>query len=166
MARSATAPSMRRPPRVNSSVPLFPRRMRSQELLPRFHSHSLEPLAAPVHVGVLRPAGSRRCNLRGEVRGDAPASRRCAQSPHPGISREGTRRFPVPPLVSVSSLAGYAAAVLITRNGSYRSPLIQIRCSTTASFRATATIARFFAFFPPRSASRRPQRRMSQSRPL
>ena len=34
--------------------------------------------------------------------------------------------------------------------GSYTSPPIQSRCSKTASFRATATVARFLAFFPPR----------------
>jgi len=42
------------------------------------------------------------------------------------------------------------------RNGSYTSPLTQRQCSNTASFRATATTARFLAFFPPRSLSRSP----------
>ena len=54
-------------------------------------------------------------------------------------------------------LAGYAVAAIGTdlawRSGSYTSPLTHSRCSKTASFRATATAARFFAFFPPRSHS-------------
>jgi hypothetical protein len=45
------------------------------------------------------------------------------------------------------------------------SPLTQSRCSNTASFRATATAALFFAFFPPRSQSRSPYRRESVSGP-
>lgn len=38
-------------------------------------------------------------------------------------------------------------------------------CSSTASFRATATTARFFAFLPPRVASAKPHRRRSLSGP-
>ena len=38
----------------------------------------------------------------------------------------------------------------VFRSGSYTSPVIQSRCRSTASFRATAATARFFAFFPPR----------------
>ena len=58
-------------------------------------------------------------------------------------------------------LVGYAASRSVVaggawRNGSYTSPLTHSRCSNTASFRATATAARFFAFFPPRSHSRSP----------
>ena len=66
---------------------------------------------------------------------------------------------------------GYAAVAVTvgndTRwcNGSYTSPVTQSRCSKTASFRATATAARFFAFFPPRSQSRNPYRRKSVSGP-
>src|ERR1700747_2492618 len=69
------------------------------------------------------------------------------------------------------SSAGYAAVVwVIGENdtwprGSYTSPLIQSRCSKTASFRATATVARFLAFFPPRSHSFFPNRRKSVSGP-
>ena len=62
----------------------------------------------------------------------------------------------------------YAAAVIafwVLRNGSYTSPLTHSRCSSTASFRATATTARFLAIFPPRSESFRPQRRKSLSSP-
>jgi len=39
------------------------------------------------------------------------------------------------------------------------------RWSNTASFRATATAALFFAFFPPRSQSRSPYRLRSVSGP-
>jgi len=66
-------------------------------------------------------------------------------------------------------LAGYAAAAIgadrAGRSGSYTSPLTHNRCSKTASFRATAIAARFFAFFPPRSHSRNPYRRKSVSGP-
>ena len=66
-------------------------------------------------------------------------------------------------------LAGYAAAAIGTdmawRSGSYTSPFTHSRCSNIASFRATATAALFFAFFPPRSQSRSPYRRKSVSGP-
>src|SRR6266576_4532509 len=65
--------------------------------------------------------------------------------------------------------AGYAAAAIGTDlawcSGSYTSPLTHSRWSNTASFRATATAALFFAFFPPRSQSRSPYRRKSVSGP-
>ena len=48
---------------------------------------------------------------------------------------------------------------------SYTSPVRHSRSSTTESFRATATAARFFAFFPPRAISCIPQRLRSQSGP-
>jgi hypothetical protein len=66
---------------------------------------------------------------------------------------------------------GYAAAAcpvvahMPWRSGSYTSPHTQSRCSRTASFRATATAALFFAFFPPRSHNRSPYRRKSVSGP-
>ena len=62
-------------------------------------------------------------------------------------------------------LAGYAGATCALlsdmpwRSSSYTSPLTHSRCSKTANFRATATAALFFAFFPPRSHSRSPYRR-------
>jgi hypothetical protein len=43
-----------------STVPPF----YAPKLLPRFHSHSIEPVRAPVHSGVLLV---RRCNLTHEV---------------------------------------------------------------------------------------------------
>ena len=67
-------------------------------------------------------------------------------------------------------MAGYAAAVIgvdrAGRSGSYTSPLAHNRCSKTASLRATAIAARFFAFFPSRSHSRNPYRRKSVSGPM
>src|SRR4030088_3204998 len=56
-------------------------------------------------------------------------------------------------------------AFWLLRNGSYTSPLTHNRCSSTASFLATATTARFLALFPPRAASFSPQRRRSLSSP-
>jgi hypothetical protein len=56
-------------------------------------------------------------------------------------------------------------AFWLLRNGSYTSPLTHNRCSNTANFRATATTARFLAFFPPRSASFSPHLRRSLSAP-
>ena len=64
-------------------------------------------------------------------------------------------------------LAGYAASAVGApcRSGSYTSPLTHSRCNSTANFRATATAARFFAFFPPRSHNCSPYRRKSVSGP-
>ncbi len=62
-------------------------------------------------------------------------------------------------------IAYAAAATWRLRSGSYTSPEIHNRCSSTASLRATATTARFFAFFPPRSQMRSPNRRRSLSAP-
>ena len=56
-------------------------------------------------------------------------------------------------------------ALLLLRNGSYTSPLTHSRWRSTASFLATATTARFLAFFPPRSASFSPHLRRSLSSP-
>src|SRR6266436_2732026 len=82
--------------------------------------------------------------------------------------------LPAPVYAASSSVAsagaGRAACSWVTFvrawcNGSYTSPLTHRRCSNTASFRATATTARFFAFFPPRSHNRSPYRRKSLSGP-
>src|ERR1039458_5915732 len=86
----------------------------------------------------------------------------CRCLPNEPNRLESLRRvFPSP--------AGYAAvaigADLAWCSGSYTSPLTQSRWSNTASFRATATAALFFAFFPPRSQSRSPYRRRSVSGP-
>src|SRR5499425_2147111 len=64
-----------------------------------------------------------------------------------------------------AATGGAIVAEIPWRSGSYTSPLTQRQCSKTASFRATATAARFFAFFPPRSQSRSPYRRKSVSGP-
>ena len=72
-------------------------------------------------------------------------------------------RFPLPP--GWLGCRGVSAPTSHWRSGSYTSPLTQRQCSKTASFRATATAALFFAFFPPRSQSRSPYRRKSVSGP-
>jgi len=54
----------------------------------------------------------------------------------------------------------------VTRSGSYSSPVIQSRCKRTASFRATATSARFLEFLSPSEVRERPHRRKSQSGPF
>src|SRR6266853_6377582 len=64
-----------------------------------------------------------------------------------------------------AATAGSIVADMPWRSGSYTSPLTQRQCSKTASFRATATAALFFAFFPPRSQRRSPYRRKSVSGP-
>src|SRR5579872_4698560 len=61
------------------------------------------------------------------------------------------------------SLCSYAAVVDSCSDrqpysGSYGFPLTHNLCRSTLSFLATATIALFFAFFPPRSLSLSPQR--------
>jgi hypothetical protein len=66
---------------------------------------------------------------------------------------------------SYAAAAGAIATAMALRSGSYTSSLTHMLCSKTASFRATATAARFFAFFPPRSHSRNPYRRKSVSGP-
>jgi hypothetical protein len=70
-------------------------------------------------------------------------------------------------LVCFLPLACYAASAVgaPSRSGSYTSPLTHGRCNSTANFRATATAARFFAFFPPRSHNCSPYRRESVSGP-
>ena len=50
-------------------------------------------------------------------------------------------------------------------SGRYAVRLFRTASITTANFRATATLARFFAFLPPRSAIRMPWRRRSLSFP-
>src|SRR5712691_821854 len=58
-----------------------------------------------------------------------------------------------------------AGAGRLLRSGSYTSPHTHNRCSSTANFLATPTIARFLAFLPPRWASFSPQRLRSVSGP-
>ena len=67
---------------------------------------------------------------------------------------------------SVFSVFYAAIACLLFRSGSYTSPVTHSRCNSTASFRATATTARFLAFLPPRPQMRSPNRFRSLSCPL
>ncbi len=56
-------------------------------------------------------------------------------------------------------LQPYAATALVrlaSRSGSYTSPVTHSLCINTADFLATATMARFFAFLPPRTIRLRP----------
>src|SRR5215472_16040965 len=138
--------------------------------------HSL----GPVHIGVRFhvPGPSRMTDLGCRV---LPSMRR-SQSDQPTIrshpnkavdvtSNQAWRNACLADQQTDLSSGCYAAAVwVIDANeawprGSYTSPLIQSRWSKTASFRATATVARFLAFFPPRSHSFFPNRRKSVSGP-
>lgn len=66
----------------------------------------------------------------------------------------------------VSSAPPQAACLRFSsRSGSYSSPVIQSRCSSTASLRATAMMARLRANLPPRSINRIPNRLRSESSP-
>src|SRR6266849_10235691 len=87
-------------------------------------------------------------------------ARRLSQSPELGVGLC---------LSFFVDILNYAATGIVLRlwfrKGSYTSALTHSRCNYTANFRATATMARFFPFFPPRSASFSPQRRKSLSAP-
>src|SRR5580704_17534309 len=91
---------------------------------------------------------------------DESWARRLTQSPELGFR---LWRF-LSQRVLVYAAAGIARCLRL-RNGSYTAPPTHSRCSKTASFRATAIMARFFPLLPPRSASFRPQRRRSLSAP-
>src|SRR6185369_15580124 len=124
---------------------------------PRFHSHFFEALIGCVPVGVRKSDG--RCNLNADLAaGSFPTQRRSA---HYTQSPELGEPFPN----SISLHAATALPALRTCNGSYTSAVTHSLCWSTASFRATATSARFFAFFPPCAASSNPQRRRSLSGP-
>ncbi len=53
-------------------------------------------------------------------------------------------------IVSLRFFYAATAVVLLLRSGSYTAWVHHSRCMSTASFRATATTARFLAFLPPR----------------
>jgi hypothetical protein len=118
------------------------------------------PQWGPVHVGV-RPDPVLQSQRRAPVhRGQesSVAVTRTRTVERLKIS-SGRRRSRVPPPFQ----AGSVRRVLCS--GSYTSPVIHRWCSSTASFRATATTARFLAFFPPRAARASPLRRRSVSGP-
>src|ERR1700756_318722 len=99
-------------------------------VLPLFHNRRLALLPFALFSGAARSGASWCPQFQ---------NGRC----HLGIElRPPFQKDPVPP-----------RPTLLFRNGSYTSPLTHNRCSKMASFRATATIARFFAFLPPRPAS-------------
>src|SRR5215472_10422597 len=120
-----------------------------------------------VHVG--RSRFSRCCHLFGDLSFHSRVERgprRLTQSPELGF---GLLSFSSWNVFDFGFAFSYAVAATVIRlllcNGTYTSPLTQRCCSNTASFLAVATMARFFAFLPPRSASFSPQRLRSQSIP-
>ena len=90
---------------------------------------------------------------------------------HLGRGLKGQRSIRSRPIASsLWCHAGTACAMLSglsagLRSGSYTSAVTHSRCSSTANLRATATTARFLAFFLPRAASASPQRLRSVSGP-
>jgi hypothetical protein len=106
------------------------------------------------------------CHLRG---GLVPAVRPRAKL---AVTRTRRKRFDLvhakTKLCWISALEGGGSAYvavsgMVLRSGSYTSPVTQSRCIRTASFRATAMTAFFFAVLPPRPMSRRPWRLRSLS---
>src|SRR5215210_3307670 len=134
-----------------------------------------------IHLfGLLR----RRCNLRSGLASSSwrVDQVRIAQSPHARSEAIGHReavRLALGPLrrdhhllflsfaawVSLLPLSCLASKAMGVRSGSYTSALSHKLCSSTASFLATATTARFLAFFPPREAIFSPWRLRSESDP-
>jgi hypothetical protein len=118
-----------------------------------------ERLMRSVHTGCSRY--SRRCHLLGRPlvsSVDGTGARPRAQSPELDVSF----------VVHLSPFLNYAAAnrrLRLLCSGSYASQLIHRWCSKVASLRATATMARFLPFLPPRSASFSPHRHRSESSP-
>jgi hypothetical protein len=102
----------------------------------------------PASIRTLLKAGVRHeisgcCLLTSELAvfcADHASSAATAQSPRPSAS--GFSQL----------IASWRATAWLCRNGSYWLPSHHSRCSNTASFRATATAARFLAFLPPRWA--------------
>ncbi len=95
-----------------------------------------------------------------------PGSEDTSQSPDLGTSSKRSIRSPLVAFSLADAFAFrlfvrdqfcYAATARSALNsGTYVSPVIQRWCIRTASLRATATTARFFAFLPPRSAMAKP----------
>ena len=116
----------------------------------------LVELSAPVPVGVLH--FNRGCHLGAElIRLPSLAHDRSAaptQSPELGDSQQQ----------KPCCQATFSSCAFLS--GSYTSPVVHSRCSSIASFRATATIARFFALGPPLAASFNPHLFKSVSGPL
>src|SRR6266436_5774611 len=140
----------------------------------------LAPLPSALWVSRIRPGASwgpsfpsRCCYLCGGLEDqdanrshpDAAVCGCCYARPNLFHSSFHQNTFCYGPLFPIPSCRlAYAAALSaawLLRSGSYTSPVTSKRCSSTANFRATATIARFLAFFPPRAANRNPHRRTS-----
>jgi hypothetical protein len=115
-------------------------------------------LCRPVHIGV-RTVG--RCHLHCELERSSFVS----QSPGRGgsflvpalaLTSASPVFTPSLPLPAPGTDAQFAATFCGYPSGSYSSPVTHNRCMRTASFLATATLARPRPFFPPRLASSNP----------
>lgn len=69
------------------------------------------------------------------------------------------------PVARSYAAAGCRCRAWLLRSGSYTSPVVHSLCNNTASFRATATMALFWALLPPRAANCNPHRLRSVSGP-
>ena len=101
----------------------------------------------------------RRCKLVSVARRDAANSATTSpagQDADRSRQNEILRVFLLPTSYSSCSITAslHAAHRFNNLSGSYSAPVTHRRCSSTASFRATATAAFFLAFFPPRAAIR------------
>jgi len=114
---------------------------------------------APFHSLLVEPC-SARCQLGSANLTGAAANCRPGRRTNSGTARVRTLRAVTRTRRafqnSTSVQAPTALPSLGTCKGWYTSPVTHSLCRSTASFRATATSARFFAFFPPRSASSNP----------
>ena len=126
-------------------------------LSPRFYPHSAGP-AGPLLDGVPRFGGallskrrSRSTKTRNAVCPVATVMLYFDASQCPFLHLRDSSQTRMPTLARpYAATFAFVSASLLFRSGSYASPLTHSRCSSTANFRATATTARFLAFFPPR----------------
>ena len=80
-------------------------------------------------------------------------------------TRSGVGSTVISFLLPLFRLSGSHAACFALRSGSYTSPVFHSAWSNTASLRAVAITALFFAAFPPRSTNASPRRLRSESSP-
>jgi len=150
------------------SLPVLGIELRTSDRTPSFHSHSREPVFRPGLDARGASIFERRCHLSREFAPKGLSSQH-AQSP----SDVGVRSFPSTEIFVFRPPFSAAFNRSVSPNPRYPtagkafhfSPVFHIRCSTTASFRATATIARLRAFLPPRSEYFKPHCRNAESVP-
>jgi hypothetical protein len=121
-------------------------------LSPSFYPHSLVSEIRSVLGGCSR--FSRRCYLISVL-----SSHLFGGNWAPGVSRSHLDSAVELGCSDQNFLGHGTHGLWLLRSGSHTSPLTHNRLSSTANFRATASTARFLAFFPPRSASFRPHLR-------